>query len=49
MGADLAAATRYARFVELTDTDVQSETTICVFQPHQYFRIPAGTGATVSA
>lgn len=49
VGVDLAADTRYAYFVELTDANVQGETNICVFQPHQYFRAPVGTGATVSA
>lgn len=49
VGADLAADTPYAYFVEATDANVQSETNICLFQPHQYFHTPAraeaGTGA----
>lgn len=49
VGADLAADTRYAYFVEITDANVQGETNICVFQPHQYFRTPVETGAHVGA
>lgn len=41
VGADLVADTPYAYFVEATDSNVQSETNICLFQPHQYFRTPA--------
>ncbi|MGW5877278.1 hypothetical protein ACWFMI_12115 [Nocardiopsis terrae] len=47
--ADLAADTRYAYFVEATDANVQSETNVCVFQPHQYFRTPSATGAAANA
>ena len=49
IGSDLAADTPYAYFVELTDANVQGETNICVFQPHQYFRTPGEAGTPVGA
>lgn len=49
VGADLVDDTSYAYFVEATDANVQSETNICVFQPHQYFRTPAKSGVTANA
>jgi hypothetical protein len=33
----LRAATAYTWFVEITDANVQSETNICILQPHQTF------------
>ncbi|WP_017586001.1 hypothetical protein [Nocardiopsis ganjiahuensis] len=47
--ADLAAGTPYSYFVEVTDANVQSETNICVFQPHQYFRTPAESDVASNA
>lgn len=49
VGAGLEADTAYAYFVEITDANVQGETNICVFQPHQVFRTPAVRGAAVGA
>lgn len=31
----------YGYFVEITDGNVQGDATICVFQPHQFFTVPA--------
>lgn len=31
----------YGYFVEITDGNVQSDANICVFQPHQFFTVPA--------
>ena len=41
VGAGLQERTAYAYFVEITDANVQGETNICIFQPHQVFRTPA--------
>ncbi|RAY14590.1 hypothetical protein DPM19_12530 [Actinomadura craniellae] len=38
--AELKPGQNYAYFVETTDSNVQSETNICIFQPHQYFTTP---------
>ncbi|MBB6119400.1 hypothetical protein [Nocardiopsis algeriensis] len=46
VGAGLEADTSYAYFVEVTDANVQGETNICIFQPHQYFRTPAAVAAS---
>ncbi|GAA3763926.1 hypothetical protein [Salinactinospora qingdaonensis] len=40
VGAPLRPATPYAYFVEVTDANAQSETNICIFQPHQMFVTP---------
>ncbi len=40
MAAELKPDTTYAYFVEITDSNVQSETNICIFQPHQVFTTP---------
>ncbi|MDT0328495.1 hypothetical protein [Nocardiopsis lambiniae] len=45
--ADLRPETTYSYFVEITDANAQSETNICVFQPHQVFRTPARVASTV--
>ncbi|HLU97665.1 MAG TPA: hypothetical protein VKZ89_12565 [Thermobifida alba] len=37
---ELEPDTTYAYFVEVTDANVQSETNICIFQPHQVFTTP---------
>src|SRR5690606_19404379 len=40
VAAELKPDTTYAYFVEITDSNVQSETNICIFQPHQVFTTP---------
>lgn len=49
VGSDLEADTPYSYFVEATDANVQGETNICVFQPHQYFRTPSAARASANA
>ncbi|WP_150236487.1 hypothetical protein [Nocardiopsis quinghaiensis] len=49
VGAGLEPGTSYAYFVEITDANVQGETNICVFQPHQVFRTPVARAATAPA
>jgi len=41
IGTELKPDTSYGYFVEITDANVQSETNICIFQPHQFFTTPA--------
>jgi hypothetical protein len=41
IGTELRPGTSYGYFVEITDGNVQGETNVCVFQPHQFFTTPS--------